>query len=49
MPFDALFLSALKAELTPTLLGARIDKIQMPARDQVVLQFRGPGGGRLLL
>ena len=50
MPFDALFLSALTAELTPTLLGARIDKIQMPARDQVVLQFRGPGGGgRLLL
>ena len=50
MPFDALFLSALTAELTPQLLGARIDKIQMPVRDQVVLQFHGRGAsGRLLL
>ena len=50
MPFDALFLSALTAELTPQLLGARIDKIQMPVRDQVVLQFHGRGfSGRLLL
>ena len=50
MPFDALFLSALTRELTPKLLGARIDKIQMPVRDQVVFQFHGAGGaGRLLL
>lgn len=50
MPFDAFFLSAAVAELRPQLLGARIDKIQMPVRDQVVFQFRGPGGaGRLLL
>jgi len=31
-------------------VGARVDKIQQPARDTVVLQLRGrDGGGRLLL
>ena len=34
----------------PTLVGARVDKVQQPARDTVVLQLRGrDGGGRLLL
>ena len=41
MPFDAMFLSAVAAELRPVLLGARVDKIQQPARDTVLLQFRG--------
>ena len=50
MPFDAVFLSAVTAELRTALLGSRVDKIQMPARDLVVLQVRGSqGGGRLLL
>ena len=50
MPFDAVFLSAVTAELTQTLVGSRIDKIQMPARDLVILQFHGQkGNGRLLL
>ena len=50
MPFDAVFLSAVTRELEPMLLGSRIDKVQMPARDLVVLQFHGPNGsGRLLL
>ena len=50
MPFDAMFLTAVAAELRPTLVGARVDKIQQPARDTVVLQLRGrDGGGRLLL
>ena len=50
MPFDAVFLSAVTAELRNSLVGARVDKIQMPARDLVVLQFHGPNGnGRLLL
>ena len=49
MPFDAVFLSAVTAELRQSLTGGRIDKVQMPGRD-VVLQFHGPGGsGRLLL
>ena len=50
MPFDAVFLSAVTAELRASLVGSRIDKIQMPTRDLVVLQFHGTGGnGRLLL
>ena len=50
MPFDAVFLSAVKNELEQSLLGSRIDKIQMPARDLVILQFHGANGnGRLLL
>ena len=50
MPFDAVFLSAVTAELRQSLTGGRIDKVQMPGRDLVVLQFHGPGGsGRLLL
>ena len=50
MPFDAVFLCAVTAELRTALLGSRVDKIQMPARDLVVLQVRGSqGGGRLLL
>ena len=50
MPFDAMFLSAVAEELRPSLLGSRIDKIQMPARDLVILQFHGQkGNGKLLL
>jgi len=50
MAFDAFFLSALVRELSPVLTGSRIDKIQMPARDLVILQYHGSqGNGRLLL
>ena len=50
MPFDAAFLSAVAGELRPSLIGSRIDKIQMPARDLVILQFHGQNGnGKLLL
>lgn len=41
MPFDAYFLTAVVQELKPILLGARIDKIQQPSRDTVLLQLRG--------
>lgn len=47
MPIDAVFLQALVKELTPQVLDLRIDKIQQPARDQVILQLRF--GRRLLL
>ncbi|MBQ3216276.1 MAG: NFACT family protein [Oscillospiraceae bacterium] len=40
MPLDAIFLSGLREELEPVLLGARIDKIQQPARDTVLLTLR---------
>ncbi len=41
MPFDAYFLKAVADELRPIVLGARIDKIQQPSRDTVLLQLRG--------
>ena len=47
MPLDAVCLRAVVNELTPQLAGARIEKIQQPARDQVVLLLRG--SRRLLL
>lgn len=47
MPFDAMFLSAVCDELRQELTGARVEKIQQPARDMVVLQLRGKA--RLLL
>lgn len=41
MPFDAIFLQSVAAELAPQLLGARIDKIHQPSRDTVLLLLRG--------
>ena len=47
MPFDAVCLQAVLQELRPKLLGLRIDNVQQPARDQVILLLRG--NQRLLL
>ena len=47
MALDAICLQAVVEELRPRLLGLRIDKVQQPARDQVVLALRG--GQKLLL
>lgn len=41
MPLDAICLRAVLHELRPKLIGARIDKVQQPARDQIVLLLRG--------
>lgn len=50
MPFDALFLTAVRRELESSLTGCRVDKIQQPQRDTLILSMRGAaGGGRLLL
>ena len=50
MALDAICLQSVVRELKSQIVGARIEKIQQPARDTVVLQLRGrDGGGRLLL
>ena len=41
MPLDAICLRAVLHELRPQLISARIDKVQQPARDQIVLLLRG--------
>ena len=47
MAMDAIFLQALVEELRPELLDQRIEKVQQPSRDQIVLLLRG--SRRLLL
>lgn len=49
MPFDAIFLTALAAELRQSLADARVEKVAQPARDTVVLQLRTREGHRRLL
>jgi len=50
MPLDAICLSGVLAELGPQILGARVDKVQQPERDKVILTLRGKdAGGKLLL
>ena len=41
MPLDAVCLSGVVKELRESLLGLRVEKVQQPARDQVVLTLRG--------
>ncbi|HAG12768.1 MAG TPA: hypothetical protein DCG49_02770, partial [Ruminococcus sp.] len=43
MALDGAFLSCIRQELMQ-LIGTRIDKIYQPARDELVLSFRGKGG-----
>ena len=47
MPLDAICLQGVVGELAPQLTGSRIEKIQQPARDQLMLLLRG--SRRLLL
>lgn len=49
MPLDAICLTALTAELEPVLVGARIDKVQQPARDLLLLSVYTRQGNRRLL
>lgn len=49
MPFDAIFLTAVRQELTDTLLGGRVEKITQPARDTLVIQLRTRAGHPKLL
>lgn len=47
MPLDAVCLRGVVTELAPLITGSRIEKIQQPARDQIILLLRG--SRRLLL
>ncbi len=49
MAFDALFLRCLKGELERELTGARIEKIQQPARGTVLLTVKGERRRELLI
>lgn len=49
MPLDAVFLSALTSELTEQITGAKIDKVQQPERDMLLLSLRSKQGNCRLL
>ena len=49
MALDAILLSALADELSPKLTGGRIDKVQQPERDQVIISLRNNGQNMRLL
>lgn len=49
MPLDAICLTALASELRQTLESAKIDKIQQPERDMILLSLRAKGENRKLL
>jgi len=49
MALDALFLTHLACELNDAVQGAKIDKIQQPERDELVLQLRSRNGNMSLL
>lgn len=48
MPLDAICINALAGELQ-SLVGSKIDKVQQPERDLIILSLRGAGTGSRLL
>ncbi|MBE6592433.1 MAG: fibronectin/fibrinogen-binding protein [Ruminococcaceae bacterium] len=49
MAFDAGMLSCTLSEISKTALGARIEKVYQPERDEIILQMRSFEGGKRLL
>ena len=49
MPLDAICLSALTSELGEKLTGGRIDKVQQPERDMLLISLRSKGENLRLL
>ena len=49
MALDGIFLSRVRDEIAQRAVGLRVEKIQQPTRDEIVLVFRGKGGAQRLL
>lgn len=49
MPLDAITITALASELRTAITGVKIDKVQQPERDTIVLSLRGSGQSSKLL
>ena len=49
MPIDAIFLTALTAEIAERIVGQKIDKIFQPEHDEIVFAMRGAAGSSRLL
>lgn len=49
MALDGIFLHFLKEEIITQAVGARVDKVSQPSKDEIILSFRSRGGARKLL
>ena len=49
MALDGIFLSKVKNELREKAVGLRVDKVNQPTRDEVILNLRGKGYNYKLL
>lgn len=49
MAFDAGMLACTLSEIRKTAVGARVERVFMPARDEILLSLRLPDGGKRLL
>ncbi len=49
MALDGITLSMLKNELAENLVGARVDKIHQPSKEELIMSFRMSGGSKKLL
>ena len=49
MPFDAGVMAAVVKQLKDTVIGARVDKIYQPERDEIILSVRCAGESKKLL
>lgn len=49
MPLDAVFLTAVLDEINPYCNDSRIDKVQQPEKDKIILSLRGRQGNKKLL
>lgn len=49
MPLDAICLRAVAQELTEAVVGARVEKVHQPDRDEIILALRGSTGAKRLL
>ena len=48
MPFDAVFLKSMTAEINDICLGGKVDKINMPERDRIVITVRTLGKNKIV-
>jgi predicted ribosome quality control (RQC) complex YloA/Tae2 family protein len=49
MAFDGIMLNAIKKELSHLILGAKVDKIMQPEKDEIIIQLRTNKNYKLLL
>jgi len=49
MPFDGIAIANVVSELSKTIVGARIDKIAQPEKDEILINLRGGGANHKLL